>query len=142
MSPYKFLSGHAGNLPGDLKKRPKAKPAPKVESHLEAGFLLLWQTMCSDYREPERDYHFALPRKWELDFAWPASKVAVEIQGGLFKGHGHQRALAYTRDCQKNNAAVVRGWKLLHYTTLDLKQRPVQVVEEVAALIEAVIKET
>ncbi len=116
-------------------QQPKAKPKPKQESHLESGFLRLWLTMYPDMPQPRREYYFDKPRMWRLDFAWLKVMVTVEIEGGMFKGNAHQRGVQYTDNCRKYNAAVMRGWRLLRYTTLDLRERPLQVVEEVALLI-------
>lgn len=35
-------------------------------------------------------------------------------------------------------AAVMRGWRVLRYTTLDLRKRPVQCVEEVGTLLASI----
>lgn len=111
---------------GDVKKG--------QESQLEEGFIRLWSNRYSDC-PPVRQYRFSPPRRWRFDFAWLDSKVAVEIEGGMFKGGGHQRGEAYTKNCEKYNAAVVQGWAVLRYTNLDMRRRPVQVVEEVRDLI-------
>lgn len=79
----------------------------------------------------KREYRFHETRKWPFDFAWPASKLAVEIEGGIWVNGGHNRGKKYTADCEKYNAAVLRGWRVLRYTTDDLKKRPLQVIDEV-----------
>lgn len=67
--------------------------------------------------EPLRELAFALPRRWRLDFAWPDQMVAVEIQGGTHSGGRHVRGVGYAKDCEKLNAAVLRGWRVLLFTT-------------------------
>jgi len=105
------------------------------KSELEAGFLRLWR-MDPTRPEPVREYAFAKPdRDFRFDFAWPSHKVAVEVQGGLWKGHGHQRGVAYTAGCEKSNLATTNGWAVFYYTTIDMKERPVQCVEEVAEFL-------
>lgn len=139
----KMKSGVTANLPGDPKKHPKVAPKPKEESPLEAGFLRWWLMEYPDLPAPEREYPLPQPPwlkkrrqvSWRLDFAWPAEKVFVEIEGGMFKGHGHQRGRKYTDNCRKYNVAVMRGWRLLRYTTIDMDERPLQVVVEVAELV-------
>lgn len=118
--------------------KPKRAKAKKGRSHLEAGFVTLWQSMMRHLPAPEREFHFAksIGRKWRFDFAWPADKVAVEIDGGIFMRGGHNRGVQFTEDCEKLNAAVVLGWRVLRYTTRDMEKRPVQAVEEVASLIQ------
>lgn len=108
----------------------------KGKSHLEESFLLTWNSTVSG-SEPVQQHRFAAPeRQWRFDFAWPDALVAVEIDGGIFVGGGHSRGMQFTGDCEKLNAAVMRGWSVLRFTTVDLRKRPVQCVEEVARLLE------
>jgi hypothetical protein len=67
--------------------------------------------------------------------------VAVELDGGIFSGGGHNRGVHFTSDAEKQNAATILGWRLLRYTTLDLKRRPVQCAHEVAALLAQITPE-
>ncbi len=106
------------------------------KSHLEEAFLFTWNSTISG-SEPVQQHRFAAPeRQWRFDFAWPDALVAVEIDGGIFVGGGHSRGMQFTGDCEKLNAAVMRGWSVLRFTTVDLRKRPVQCVEEVARLLE------
>ena len=104
-------------------------------SDLEERFLWLWRNQFPALPEPVRQQRVVADRKWSFDFAWPVERVAVEIEGGMFRGHGHQRGRSYQKNCEKYNAAVVAGWRLLRYTNLCLAERPVQIVEEVAGLL-------
>ena len=65
---------------------------------------------------PEREYRFHPSRRWRFDFAWPRSKVAVEVDGGIYSRGRHVRGKGFERDAEKRNAAVVAGWRLLHFT--------------------------
>lgn len=109
----------------------------KKSSLLEQHFVAVWQARFPDDEPPTREYQFAkeeLGRKWRFDFCWPRKKLAVEIDGGVFIGGGHNRGVQMTNDHEKGREAVKLGWRVLRYTTLDLRKRPVQVVEEVAWL--------
>ncbi len=106
------------------------------KSELEQTFLSAWAHVHGD-RLPEREYRFSLLRRWRFDFAWPHAQVAVEIQGGMFKGRGHQRPRQYAADCEKFRAAQSLGWIVLPYTTLDIRNRLAEVVEEVWETLEA-----
>jgi very-short-patch-repair endonuclease len=66
---------------------------------------------------PVREYVFARPRKWKFDFAFPEQKIAVEIEGGIWRGGRHNRATGYETDLEKYNAAVLLGWRVLRYST-------------------------
>jgi hypothetical protein len=74
----------------------------------------------------EREFRFS-ERRWRFDFAWPDAyrmllkhtighhPFAVEIEGGSFTG-GHKRWGAYESDCDKNNAAMLKGWQVFRFT--------------------------
>ncbi len=97
--------------------------------NLTDGFLVLWEQ--KDRLEPVRELRFHPVRKWRFDLAWPLARVAVEFDGGIFTGGGHTRGILFTDNAAKQNAAVMLGWHLLRYTTLDLRQRPLQIIEEI-----------
>lgn len=63
-----------------------------------------------------REFKFHPVRKWRFDFAFPESKVGVEVEGGTFVGGRHTRGLQYEADCQKYNAATLLGWRVLRFT--------------------------
>ncbi len=66
---------------------------------------------------PIREYRFAPPRRWRFDYAWPAHRLALEVEGGTWSGGRHVRGKGYERDCEKYNAAALLGWKVLLVTT-------------------------
>lgn len=76
--------------------------------------------LSADYKQ---QFRFHPTRRWPFDFAWPESKVAVEIQGGIWgtgkrnevKG-AHVRGKGYTMDCEKLGEAAVLGWKVIPVT--------------------------
>ena len=87
--------------------------------------VLLQEAGITDFVD---SYKFALPRKWELDFAWPASaqKLAVEIDGGRWKAGGGRHG--GDGDKVKQNTALTMGWRVLHFS-------PAQVTDEPATCI-------
>lgn len=127
----------------------------KKPSSLERKFLQLWDCLApSDAPELVREYYFILradeatrrrfvsangqPRRWRFDVAWPAYRVAVELEGGVFINSHHSRGATYTANCQKYNAATILGWRLLRYTIKDIEDRPVQMIEEITGLLQKV----
>ncbi len=83
-------------------------------SALSNFFWLL--LMANDlHRKFQKEYKFHPKRKWRFDFADPANKVAVEIDGGVFAGGRHTRGAGFRADCEKINAAAVLGWRVLRY---------------------------
>ena len=122
----------------------RRKKRTGADSHLERKFLLYWERLHGLDLRPVRQFCFAkaIGRRWRMDFAWPAKKVCVELDGGIFIGGGHNRGVQFTKDAEKHNAAVMRGWRILRYTTLDMKERPEEVVKEVTELLRKVGKRT
>ena len=66
--------------------------------------------------EPVREFRFHPQRRWRFDFAWPALKVAAEVEGGTWAGGRHTRGSGFEGDCRKYNAAVIDGWRVLRFT--------------------------
>ena len=75
----------------------------------------------------EPNYEFAretLGRKWAIDRAWIAERIALEVEGAVYvKGGGaHQRAGSrarpgrYLTDMEKYNRLAVWGWLLIRVT--------------------------
>lgn len=71
---------------------------------------------------PEREFRFHPRRKWRFDFAWPQILVAVEIEGGVWSGGRHSGGAGMAADCDKYNAAVALGWKVLRFTERQLRE--------------------
>jgi len=51
----------------------------------------------------------------------PRYKVAVEIDGGIYNRGRHVRGSGFERDAEKRNAAVMAGWRALHFTPRHVK---------------------
>lgn len=63
----------------------------------------------------EFEYKFAAPeRQWRSDIAFPAAKVAVEIDGGIWTYGRHNRAASMLDDMEKGNGYAARGWLVFH----------------------------
>lgn len=63
----------------------------------------------------------------ELDLAWPATRVAVEIDGYWWHSTPHQKA----RDEARQNALVARGWRIVRAGEDLLMNHPEQFVRSV-----------
>lgn len=66
--------------------------------------------------EPVTELRFHPVRRWRFDYAWPAQKVALEVQGAIFTGGRHTRGAALLKEHQKLNAAATAGWRVLFCT--------------------------
>ena len=107
----------------------------KPPSSLERKFIRLWTMLADDHPAPVREYRFHPMRQWRFDFAWPEHRVAVEIDGGMFVHGRHQRGPQFAKDCEKLNQATLLGWRVLRYTTIDLRQSGAQLIEEITSLL-------
>lgn len=109
------------------KKRKKGRKKSK-KSHLEDRFKELWNG--EGFVEEHLFALEELGRRWRFDFAWPAKKVAVEIEGGVFSGGRHTRGYGYQSDCEKYNAATMLGWKLIRLTSKMIDEKSVENVKK------------
>jgi very-short-patch-repair endonuclease len=107
----------AGALRSVLARRPP--DAPPTDSDAETLFLQL----ARGARLPEPLRQFSVPTSdgtFRLDFAWPARRVAVEIDGAAT--HASREALS--RDLRRQNRVLLSlapaGWALLRFTWDDL----------------------
>ena len=70
----------------------------------------------------EREYRFHPCRQWRFDFAWPAQKVAVEVEGGTWIAGRHNTGTGMENDCEKYAEAMCLGWIVLRVTTRQVRQ--------------------
>ena len=84
-------------------------------SYLEQAFKRYWNKNFNPSPVPEFSFHPV--RKWRFDFAWPDKKIALEIQG---HGPGHTSKKGMTQDADKNNTAILLGWKVVYFTSYHL----------------------
>jgi len=82
----------------------------------EAAFLFQIQSL--GIKEPVQQFKFRETRKWRVDFAWPERKLAVEIEGGIWRrgGGAHSHPVNIERDIDKGNALAMAGYHLLRFT--------------------------
>lgn len=108
-----FSSNHTAVIPIDK---------PKGIIWLEWN-LLYWGNERS--LELKQEYQFDDTRKWKFDFAFPAVKIAVEYEGGIFmQRSGHNSHTGIQRDIEKYNRAQALGWKVIRCTAKDYTTVP------------------
>jgi very-short-patch-repair endonuclease len=69
---------------------------------------------------PVPEFRFSETRKWRFDFAFPAHRVAVEVEGGVFTRGRHTRPIGYLKDLEKYSHAAALGWRLIRCTPQQL----------------------
>lgn len=94
---------------------------------------LRWQIRAAGIPPAETEYRFHPERAWRFDFAWPADRLAVEVEGGVshapvrsrsgktIRGH-HVHPEGYESDCIKYNAALLLGWRVIRVTPAMVKR--------------------
>lgn len=83
--------------------------------------LFAFQVSAVQLPPPNRNYVFHATRKWQIDFAWPAVKIGVEIQGGIYMAGGaHALPTHIERDLRKHNALLDAGWQVWHWMPQDI----------------------
>lgn len=110
----KHRGKHKATL-ADIPKKPKRVRKKAERSKLEESFLYVW-TYGIDGPALVEEYRFCPDRKWRFDFAHVGSKVAVEIEGGVWSGGRHTRGGGYIADCAKYNRANALGWRVFRLT--------------------------
>lgn len=66
-----------------------------------------------------------------VDLAYPALKVALELDGRRF----HLSSEAFERDRQRQNSLELQGWLVLRYTWLQYRTEPWRIVADIGAAI-------
>ncbi len=110
----------------------KPKPNKRQPSKLE--WLLAMQIIALGLPEPEREYRFCAERRYRADFAWPAYKLLVEVEGGIWTRGRHVRPKGFENDCEKYNLAALLGYRVLRFPERMIRTGgAVQVLEGVFA---------
>jgi very-short-patch-repair endonuclease len=94
-----------------------ATKIPAAKSPHEEAFAIAWRAL--DGPPFEREYKFHNSRGWRLDFAWPAAKIAVEIEGGIHEGAGrgrHMRQAGFEADALKYAECALLGYRVVRLT--------------------------
>lgn len=102
-----------------MAKTSKPKPPPKPRKRNEHEEQLLEQMLEAKLPTPIREYALIPGRRFRADFAWPMFRVAVEVQGGIFRrgGGAHSRPGKIMQDMEKHRLATLYDWRLFPVAT-------------------------
>ena len=100
------------------------------QSQLEARFMQLCRR--SGLPTPQFQYPVVGGRRRRIDFAFPARRVAIEVDGYEF----HSRHQVFEDDRVRANALELAGWTVLRFTWTQITSRPEYVVGVVRALLD------
>lgn len=67
--------------------------------------------------KPIQEYRFHPTRRFRIDIAFPEIKLAIEIEGGIWRGKfgRHTNPVGFCADMVKYNFLTQFGWRLLRY---------------------------
>lgn len=106
-------------LGGDSKAKSAANQVRKAQQVATLHDKVLAQ--LTGFPDPVTELVFHPKRKWRFDFAWPASKIALEVHGGIHSGGRHTRGRGFVEDRAKMNEAALLGWTVLEVTPDHIK---------------------
>jgi len=89
---------------------------PNRQHGSAAGELLMLQLRGLRVDGWVAEHRFHATRKWRFDVAFPARRLAVEVDGGVWTGGRHTRGAGAEADCEKFCAAVIDGWQVMRVT--------------------------
>lgn len=99
----------------------------RAESPMESR--MRWRFLVANLPLPELQFEVVKGwRRYRLDLAWPEHKLAVEFDG--LEAHMSREQLAADRD--RHNWFTDEGWRLLHFTAVDVYRLHVAMVRSVA----------
>lgn len=100
---------------------PKPSGSKPASGSSQLENTLLFQIRASRLPEPVREFRFDSSRRWRSDFAWPANKLLVEVEGGHWNNGRHTRGSGFEADCEKYSEAALAGWKVVRVTSSHIK---------------------
>jgi hypothetical protein len=85
--------------------------------------VTVFAALCKSFGipAPVPEYRFHPTRKWRADYAWPAAKIILEVEGGVWTKGRHTRGAGFLKDCEKYNAAALLGYRVLRVTPKTLE---------------------
>lgn len=90
--------------------------APKAKSEAEETLDLQLRAHGIDF---EREVPLIAGRKWRWDFV--IGTLAIEIHGGIWVHGAHSRGSGQERDFEKQNEAVLAGYRTLAFSSAMVK---------------------
>ncbi|MEN0049028.1 MAG: hypothetical protein AAF806_18330 [Bacteroidota bacterium] len=97
-----------------------------VSETLNVSFLVqkIFKQVCKaeGLPEPVAEFKFHETRKWRIDwyFEFEGKKVALEVEGGVYKYGRHNRANGFLKDMEKYNQLAAHGILLVRCVPKDL----------------------
>lgn len=85
----------------------------EIRENFKRQFEAVWQRCGGP--ELETEHYFDNERLWRADYR--IGRWLIELDGGVFTGGRHTRALGYIEDCMKLNRAAMLGYQVIRIPT-------------------------
>ncbi len=115
---------------GDLRKSSQKRRTGSVTSPCADALGKALERRYPD--RMVREYRPISNRRYRIDFAFPAEKVAIEFDGYRF--HGFSRA-GFRDGLKRQNLLTLHGWRFLRYSYTDVVGNLSGILDEVDALL-------
>jgi very-short-patch-repair endonuclease len=80
-------------------------------------------------------------RRFRFDYAHMATKVGIELDGGIFIRGRHSRGMGQAKDAEKGRLAWEKDWDCIHFTTACLTSENVlRAINKLKELISRLVK--
>lgn len=81
---------------------------------------ILWDAVRAIIEDAVREFENAVPgRKYRLDIALPAKRLAIEVDG--WEWHGKHKG-DFIRDRERQNLLTLHGWRILRFTAGQIRK--------------------
>lgn len=119
---------------GPLHRALEALPADDVGAESGPELALLRLCVGRGLRRPVVQLPvIAGGRRYRLDLAYPAARIALEYDGR----EAHAGRTRFTDDRRRQNDLVLEGWTVLRFSWDDLRHRPSQIVHQIREALDA-----
>lgn len=90
---------------------------------------ILWAAVSSCLADAVREFENAVPgRKYRLDIAIPAARLAIEVDG--WEWHGKHKG-DFLRDRERQNLLTLHGWRILRFAAGQIRKDTAGCVEQI-----------
>lgn len=118
-----------------LASRSQSKPR-KPQTDMALVLYLRMETLAPQLLTGlEREYRFHPTRRFRFDLAYPASKLAIEVDGKVYTAGASGGRHLTTGDYEKLNAAVELGWRVLRYLSEQVKNDLMSIIEQIERML-------
>jgi hypothetical protein len=118
----RVVAGRERKLHNPESQTAKPLTQPVADTKHLAYNVEIVKAFFASYQIPEPcfEFYFCESRLFRFDLAWLDSRVAMEVQGGIWNRGGHVRGVLLKREWEKLNLAAGLGWRLLFCEPDDL----------------------